>query len=75
MAHFWWEQQQNELKIHLVSWNQFCESNPVGSLGFKKLKDFNLALLAKQGWKLTQNQGSLLYRIYKAQYFPHGEFF
>ena len=38
------------------------------------LKAFNLALLAKQGWRLQTCQSALLYKVYKARYFPHGDF-
>ena len=43
-------------------------------MGFKKLKEFNLALLAKQGWRLQQAHGSLVYKVLKAKYFPTTEF-
>lgn len=35
-------------------------------LGFKRLSTFNMALLAKQGYQIHQNEGSLLHRLYKA---------
>ena len=38
-------------------------------MGFKNLKAFNLALLAKQGWRLGKNPNSLTYRVFKAKYF------
>ena len=38
-------------------------------MGFKDLKAFNLALLAKQGWRLSKNKDSLTHRVFKAKYF------
>lgn len=43
-------------------------------MGFIDLRSFNTAMLAKQGWKLLQNQESLVYRCFKAQYFPRCSF-
>ncbi|KAG2717700.1 hypothetical protein I3760_03G188300 [Carya illinoinensis] len=43
-------------------------------MGFKDLKAFNKALLAKQGWHIMQEDSSLLHKVYKAKYFPHGNF-
>ena len=43
-------------------------------MGFKLLKEFNLALLAKQSWKLQTNVSSLAYSVIKAKYFSICEF-
>ena len=43
-------------------------------MGFKDLKAFNLALLAKQGWRLLQNQSTLFHQVSKAKYFKHSTF-
>ena len=43
-------------------------------MGFKLLKPFNLALLAKQGWRLQVGQNSLVYRVFKAIYFLDCDF-
>lgn len=40
-----------------------------GGLGFRDLKCFNMALLAKQGWIIIQNSKSMVTKIFKEKYF------
>ena len=45
-----------------------------GGMGFRDLRFFNLAMLAKQGWKSLHDQSSLLFQCFKARYFPRCNF-
>jgi hypothetical protein len=49
IARFWWSQQDNENKMHWISWEKMCNRKEKGGLGYKNLHLFNLAMLVRQG--------------------------
>jgi hypothetical protein len=51
----------------------FCEPKDEGGMGFRDFYAFNLAMLAKHGWRIIQNPNSFCAQILKAKYFPDGD--
>lgn len=70
VANFWWGQSKEGNKIHWANWKKMCMPKEKGGMGFRDLYSFNQAMLAKEGWRFLQDQHSLVYRVYKAKYFP-----
>ena len=69
LAKYWWGKTKDERKIHWINWKKLCTSKKNGGMGFCDIQAFNLALLAKQAWRLTHNTHPLFYRVYKSRFF------
>lgn len=54
-----------------MSWNLLCLSKKEGGMGFRDMELFNLFLLAKQAWRILNYPHLLVYRLLKANIFPH----
>jgi hypothetical protein len=71
ICRFWWAQQEKENKMHWLSWEKLTRSKKDGGLGFRDLYGFNLAMLARQAWRMLIAPESLCARVLKAKYFPN----
>ena len=74
IARFWWGNSMDKRRIHWLNWDKLCVAKLDGRLGFKDFEAFNLALLAKQGWRMIHNDSSLCARVFKGKYFPTSSF-
>ncbi|KAM6600830.1 hypothetical protein CsatA_020439 [Cannabis sativa] len=77
MASFWWKSNNsnsNGSGITWMSWDRMTKHKFDGGMGFRSLRDFNLAMLGKQGWRLLFNVESLASKVFKARYYPHGDY-
>jgi hypothetical protein len=53
---FWWGFPLSKAKNRsLKSWDSLCVPKAAGGLVLRKMKDVNLALISKLGWKLVSN--------------------
>jgi hypothetical protein len=70
ICRYWWAQQDKENKMYWLSWETLTKPKSEGGLGFRDLYGFNMAMLARQGWRMLMNPDSLCARVLKACYFP-----
>ncbi|XP_073367695.1 uncharacterized mitochondrial protein AtMg00310-like [Aegilops tauschii subsp. strangulata] len=75
ICRFFSAQQEDDQKIHWLSAEKLTRSKKEGGLGFKDLHTFNLAMLAKQAWRLLDNLDSLCAQVLKARYYLDSDIF
>jgi hypothetical protein len=73
MAHYWWGDDDEQKHMHWFAWWKMCVPKKKGGMGFRDLHCFNLAMLAKQSWRLFCEPDSLCAQILKAKYYPSGD--
>ncbi|XP_042952189.1 uncharacterized protein LOC122289271 [Carya illinoinensis] len=74
MQHFWWGSREDKVKTQWIPWKKLGQTKSVRGLGYRDFNHFNIALLAKQGWRLIQQPHSLAARVLKAKYFSRTDF-
>ncbi|KAL1165147.1 hypothetical protein V6Z11_A06G112300 [Gossypium hirsutum] len=74
VVRFWWQKSHGKRGMHWCEWGKPCKLKEDGGLGFRSLAKFNVAILAKQGWRLISNPDSLMGRVLKAKYYPNSDF-
>ena len=72
IRNFLWGDEEDKSKTHRLAWDQLTSPKAEGEMGFRDLKLFNQALLAKQAWRLVVNPDSLCAKAVKAKYYPQG---
>ena len=70
VARFWRSTGNNNRGLHWVAWDKICLPEE-GGLGSRDFRDFNLALLAKQVWRLLTHPHSLIATVLKGRYYRH----
>ncbi|XP_042939577.1 uncharacterized mitochondrial protein AtMg00310-like [Carya illinoinensis] len=71
MAKFWWRFKKDDHKIHWKSWAKMGTAKSGGGLGFREIESFNMALLAKQCWRVLTKPQSMAAMVLKDKYFRH----
>jgi hypothetical protein len=74
ISNYWWSSNVDQRGLHWRRWQDLALPKYVGGMGFCDIKQFNIAMLGKQGWRLMTNPDSLCAQVLKGKYFPNGEF-
>lgn len=70
VRNFWWGSFDKGRKIQWGAWNKLTDPKSMGGLGFKDFESFNIALLAKQFWRMVNCPNALWAKVLKGLYFP-----
>lgn len=74
MNAFLWGRAPTGKGVKWILWKKLCMPKSCEGLGVRDLKNFNLSMLAKQGWRLLNESNPLVSAILKAKYYPKSNF-
>ena len=75
LKNFWWGFLEDKTRnLSLKSWSFICLSKEEEGLGFRRMHEFNLSLIAKLGWKLISNTDCLWVKQLQNKYIKYGDF-
>ncbi|WVZ52919.1 LOW QUALITY PROTEIN: hypothetical protein U9M48_003918 [Paspalum notatum var. saurae] len=69
---FWWGSEAGKRKTAWTAWQVLTLKKCQGGLGFRDMRAFNQAMLARQAWRLLEKPESLCAKLLKARYYPRG---
>jgi hypothetical protein len=69
---YWWGAENGKRKTHWVAWDIMLRPKDYGGVGFRDMRLFNQALLARQAWRLIEFPNTLCAQLLKAKYYPNG---
>jgi hypothetical protein len=73
ISKYWWGDDDDQNHMHWQEWWKLCMPKGKGGMRFRDLQSFNLAMLAKQVWRLLREPESLCARVLRARYYPDGK--
>jgi hypothetical protein len=73
ISQFWWGDDDSGKKMHWMAWWKLCYPKKEGGMGFRDFHSFNLAMLAKQVWRLINTPDSLCARVLRSKYYSDGD--
>ncbi|KAL8141078.1 hypothetical protein V2J09_007099 [Rumex salicifolius] len=65
---FIWGGYSEVRKLHLVAWEDMCLPKRLGGLGIRSMKDANMAMIGKLGWRLLTGTAGLWGQLMTAKY-------
>lgn len=74
IARFQWQKTKGKRGLHWCEWKKLCDLKENKDLCIKSFENFNIALLAKQGWSIMTRENSLLIKVLKEKYIPISSF-